>query len=302
MQMPKYGEVYKCVLQALEGCDLVSNKDLCDVIAKRLGMSDELRAIAYASNRKNIFDSRVMWARTYLKTAGLLEVPASGFSRITEEGKKVLAENPYVLNNAYLSRYDSFRAFMKGQAAYMDADVVLRTNESMDDTPEERIDAAFSQINAALRGEILVEVMRLSPSFFERLVVTLLEKMGYGGMLEGAGTVTQPSNDGGIDGILKEDKLGFSNIYIQAKRYAHDKTVGRPEIQTFIGAIANKSGKGLFVTTGTFTDRAKHCAKENHIVLIDGDRLAELMIEYGVGVSTVRNYKMKQLDTDFFKE
>ena len=144
--------------------------------------------------------------------------------------------------------------------------------------------------------------MNREPAFFEWLVVKLLEKMGYGGSLEGAGTVTRLSGDDGIDGIIREDKLGFSNIFIQAKRYALDRTVNKPDIQGFVGAIANKAGKGLFITTARFSDGAKQCARENHIVLIDGEKLTSLMIEYGVGVSTIQTYEVKKLDSDFFTD
>jgi restriction system protein len=145
--------------------------------------------------------------------------------------------------------------------------------------------------------------MSQPPAFFEDMVVKLLVKMGYGGSLgDEAGQVTKLSNDEGIDGVIREDKLGFSNIYIQAKRWNPDKTVNRPDVQAFVGAIANKAGKGLFITTATFSDGAKQCAKENHIVLIDSNRLTSLMIEYGVGVSTTQTYEIRKIDSDFFTE
>jgi len=302
MSIPKHYELYKEVLQVLENGDTVSNKELPNAVAKRIGISDANRAVKYSSGNGYVFNDRVIWARTYLKAAGLLEIPSRGFSKITEEGKKVLAENLITLDNAYLSKYESFRQFYKGRTTNTETNSTLSSNEATDETPEERINSAFSQINSALREDILVEIMNQDPAFFERLVVKLLEKMGYGGLLEGAGTVTTFTNDGGIDGIIREDKLGFSNIYIQAKRFARDKTIDRPKIQTFVGAIANKAGKGLFVTTATFTEGAKQCAKENHIVLIDGDKLADLMIEHNVGVSTLRAYEVKRLDSDFFAE
>jgi restriction system protein len=161
---------------------------------------------------------------------------------------------------------------------------------------------AFSEINSELKSEILNEIMMQEPAFFERLVVKLLIKMGYGGSLNGKGIVTPPSNDEGIDGIIREDKLGFSNIFIQAKRYAIESTIGRPDIQAFVGAIARREGKGLFITTGKFTSNAREYAKNNHIVLVDGNDLADLMIEYNLGVSTVHDYEIKRIDTDFFDE
>jgi len=302
MSIPKHYELYQDVLRVLENGDTVSNKELPNAVANRIGISDASRAVEYSSGNGYVFNDRVLWARTYLKAAGLLEIPNRGFSKITEEGKRVLSENLETLDNAYLLKYESFRQFYKGKTVNTEIDNAISSNVTTDETPEERINSAFSQINSALREDILVEIMNQDSTFFERLVVKLLEKMGYGGLLEGAGTVTQRSNDGGIDGIIREDKLGFSNIYIQVKRFSRDKTIDRPKIQTFVGAIANKAGKGLFVTTTTFTEGAKQCAKENHIVLIDGDQLADLMIEHNVGVSTLRTYEVKRLDSDFFTE
>jgi restriction system protein len=165
------------------------------------------------------------------------------------------------------------------------------------------MEGAFSEINFSLGDELLTEIMSQPPEFFERLVVKLLVKMGYGGLLgDSAGQTTKLSGDEGIDGVIREDKLGFSNIYIQAKRWNVSRIVNRPDIQAFVGAIANKAGKGLFITTAAFSDGAKQCARENHLVLIDGNRLASLMIEYGVGVSVIQTYEIKKIDSDFFAE
>ena len=213
----------------------------------------------------------------------------------------MLKENPQPFNTAYLrNNYESVRIFLGQKSKGSNVDV--GEEEHQEQTPQERMDAAFSQINAVLKNELLNEIMGLSPTFFEHLVLKLLEKMGYGGLLDGEGLVTARSGDGGIDGIIREDKLGFSNIYFQAKRYSLEKTVNTPDVQGFVGAIANKNGKGLFVTSAKFSSGAQKYAKESHIVLVDGDRLADLMIEYGVGVSTLQTYEIKKLDSDFFAE
>ena len=300
VSIPKHYELYREVLQSLETGGVRSITEIRDFVAEQKNVSEEDRTIPLKSGRRLMFDDRVYWARTYLKAAGFIDYPKRGFTQITDEGKKVLNENPQPLDTAYLSKYESFRAFV-GSKPKDDAGEAAE-DDRMEQTPQERMDSSFSQINSVLSGEILGEIMALSPTFFEWLVVRLLEQMGYGGSLDGAGVVTPRSGDDGIDGIIREDKLGFSNIYIQAKRYALDRTVNKPELQGFVGAIANKAGKGLFITTAKFSDGARQCAKENHIVLVDGDKLAELMIEYGVGVSTIQTYEIKKLDSDFFAE
>lgn len=199
---------------------------------------------------------------------------------------------PDVLDNEFLMNYRSFQDFLK-RSSKASSNVAIPENgrsvKQQEATPEEMLESAFSQMKTSLGDELLDEIMKQSPQFFEKIVVKLLLKMGYGDSLEESGFVTQTSRDEGIDGIIREDKLGFGNIYIQAKRYT-DKTIGRPEIQAFVGAIANKAGKGLFITTAKFSEGAVKTAKENHIVLIDGEKLTSLMIEYDVGVSVVQTY------------
>jgi len=301
MAVPKHYELFIDVLNALDKNGVLSNAQLYDAVAEIRELSAEDRAVLLKNTSVTVFNNRVGWAKTYLKAAGLVAYPKRGYSQITDEGRKVLIENPQPFNVAYLrNNYESAREFLGIKSKDETPDI--SEVEQQDQTPQERMDEAFTQINSVLKGEILNEVMSLSPAFFERLVVKLLEKMGYGGLLDGEGVVTSRSNDEGIDGIIREDKLGFSNIYIQAKRYGLDKTVSRADVQGFVGAIANKSGKGLFITTAKFTSGAIQCAKDNHIVLVDGDKLAELMIDYGVGVSTIQTYEIKRLDSDFFIE
>lgn len=217
--------------------------------------------------------------------------------------------NPPVVDNTYLERYDSFKQFVSAQVTSgngQQPQSVTGADDLSGQTPQDALDAAYQQINQALADDILSEIMRQQPGFFERLVVQLLENMGYGGSVENAGQVVGKSGDEGIDGIIREDKLGFSLIYIQAKRWDRNTSIGRPEIQKFVGALAGQgASKGLFITTAQFTNEAREYAKKQHttkVVLVDGEALANLMIEYNVGVSTQAGYQIKQLDSDFFSE
>jgi restriction system protein len=301
MAMPKYHEIYNEILTAVADGKTHDIESVRTSVARQKGVSDEERLILLASGTRPVFDDRVGWARTYLKAAELIEYPSRGKTCITSIGKALIESNPPRIDNDYLEQYDSFKEFRarsKSGEKVSDAGTI----EDMS-TPTERMQSAFAEINDSLADELLAEIMSQSPTFFEQAIIKLLVKMGYGGGNEGAGIVTPASGDGGIDGIIREDKLGFSNIYVQAKRYDRNSTVGRPEIQKFIGAIAEyKNKKGLFVTTAKFTGEAKRTAEASQIVLIDGERLAKLMIEYGVGVSTVQTLEIKRVDSDFFSE
>ncbi|MDR0498528.1 MAG: restriction endonuclease [Holophagales bacterium] len=304
MAIPKYHEIYKEILIALSDGDIHSIDSVRNSVADQKGVTASERTILLDSGTRPVFDDRIGWARTYLKAAGLVDYPRRGFTRITEEGKSVLTANPTLIDNAFLRKYESFCEFNLREKPNASATMKSVINDTQDNTtPTERMGIAFAEINSSLGDEILSEIMSQSPRFFEILVVKLLVKMGYGGALgDNAGQVTPISGDDGIDGFIREDKLGFSNIYIQAKRWNIERTVNRPDIQAFVGAIANKAGKGLFITTASFSDGAKQCARENHVVLIDGNRLTTLMIEYGIGVSTTQTYEIKKLDSDFFTD
>jgi restriction system protein len=299
--MPKYDEIYNEILTAIADGEICDIESIRVSVARQKGVSAEERKLLLESGARPVFDDRVGWARTYLKAAGLIEYPSRGKTRITSAGKSLIESDPSRIDNNYLNQYDSFKKFR----ARSKGDKGIDASGTAEDTstPTERMQSAFSEINDSLADELLAEIMNQTSSFFEQLVVKLLVKMGYGGGNEGAGIVTPISGDGGIDGIIREDKLGFSNIFIQAKRYEMDNTVSRPEIQKFIGAIAEyKNKKGLFVTTAKFSAEAKKSAEASQIVLIDGERLAKLMIEYGVGVSTAQTLEIKKIDSDFFSE
>ncbi len=267
-----------------------------------MSVTEEEQKRLLPSGKQAIFVNRFGWTRTYLKKAGLLESPSRGVFVITADGSKLLAENPAVINDDLLMRYESFRLFKSPNANGNDSPVA----DSTEDTPQDQIDNAFKMINTNLADELLSEIMKQQPSFFEALVVKLLEKMGYGGSLKDAGTVVGQSGDEGIDGIIREDKLGFNLIYIQAKRWDISKSIGRPEIQKFVGALAGQGAtKGLFITTAQFSNEALAYAKKQHttkVILVDGVMLTNLMIEYNLGVSTETVYEIKRIDTDFFSD
>ena len=302
MALPKYDEIYPYLLTCLSDGTSHTAKELQGQVAALMGVTDEERKQMLPSGRQPVFSNRFGWAATYLKKAGLIESPSRGVYILTDAGKHALSVPPHEINNHFLEQYDSFLEF-NGKLASSSESASTILSESKQ-TPQNTLDLAYAEIKEALADEVLSEVLKQSPSFFEMLVVTLLEKMGYGGSQEDPGTVVGQTGDEGIDGIIREDKLGFNSIYIQAKRWERDKTVGRPEIQKFVGALAGQgANKGLFITTAQFTKEARIYAEKQHttkVVLVDGTMLAKLMIEYDLGVSTEAVYKLKHLDTDFF--
>lgn len=251
-----------------------------------------------------MFASRVGWACTYLKKAGLLIATRRGFFQITARGENVLREKLKHIDNEFLDRFSEFREFRtrgKKDASKQPSTELLVAAAGV---PEEVIAAQYELQRKALAAQLLDTVKSASPQFFERLVVTLLVKMGYGGTLQDAGTAIGRSGDGGVDGVIKEDMLGLDTIYLQAKRWG-DKPVGSPQIDQFAGALQKKKAhKGVFITTSAFTGDALRSVSEYsaRIVLIDGQRLAELMIDHDVGVSVTTNYQLKRIDSDFFDE
>ncbi len=306
MAVPKFFEFFETFLKALSDGELHPAKEVRQFIAQEMNLSEDDLAEMLPSKRQSTFDNRVAWARTYMDRAGLIETPSRGQYRITEEGKKALASGK-TIDLKYLEQYKSFTEFHTVNPGEPDQG----GNTSAEDTAEEKspmeiLDDAFKKVNATLAGELMTEVMKLTPGDFEKLVVKLLLKMGYGNGIDDAGYVTQLSGDGGIDGIIKEDQLGFSSIYIQAKQWAPDRSVDRPEIQKFAGALqGERASKGLFITTARFSDGAKKYAENLHasnIVLIDGNALMGLMIRNNLGVSTEQVYEVKRIDSDFFSD
>lgn len=309
--------MYKEFLEAISDGELHKIGKIRDTLASVFNVSKEERKELLPSGKQPLFNNRVNWTSSYLKQAGLVQNPSRGVYHITDSGKRVLAEQIPKIDNNFLMRFDSFKNFLsRGDSAAANSDInmsVAKTNGSFiqqsatsSESPQDILDGAYNKIKATLIDDVLSEIMKQSPTFFEHLVVNLLTQMGYGGSLKDAGTVTRSTGDEGIDGIIREDKLGFNLIYIQAKRWDRNSTVGRPELQKFVGALAGQGAmKGLFITTAQFTKEAVEYANKQHttkIILIDGISLAELMIEYNVGVSVEVTYSIKRIDSDFFDD
>lgn len=280
------------------------NRELIELLAVQFNLTDDERKEMLASGTQPIFDNRVGWAKTYLKKAGLLDSPKRAIFVISDLGRKTLSEKPEAIDANYLKKFDSFLDFQNLSRVGNDNDSTI--NKSIEEiTPEENLENSYQRLRISLAAELLNKVLELSPSFFERLVVELLVKMGYGGSIKDAGRAIGKSGDEGIDGTIYEDKLGLDIIYVQAKRWNLGNTVGRPEIQKFVGALAGQGAKkGVFITTSSFTREAKDYAPRNDtkIVLIDGEQLSQLMIDYNIGCSTHQNYEIKKLDLDYFDE
>lgn len=311
MAIPRYSDLFRTVLDALKDGATHHWKACVQHTCDVKSLSEAERNQMHASGRGRVLDNRVHWAITYVKQAGLIESPTRGYVRLTDEGARVQADQSISLDESFLTKYDSFRAFRQRRKENIPSGILdSQTKTEQEETADVRMDDAFDEINRALESELLDEIMRKKDAkdygFFESLVVDLVKAMGYGSHLENPGYVTPLSCDGGIDGIVAEDKLGFNKIYIQAKCWALDSTVGAPDIQQFMGALtSNGANKGLFITTGKFSTPARRIADMPHdkkLVLIDGSHLAKLMIEYGIGVSPVRTYVVKRIDSDYFNE
>jgi restriction system protein len=268
----------------------------------RFGVSEAEAKQLLPSGRQPVFMNRVAWAKVYLAHAGLLDTPQRGRFRISEKGKKALADAPERITIAYLQRYPEFAAF-RSTARSQRSTVVEVSIESEGQTPEEVLEAAQARLRTDLAADLLDRVKKCSPEFFERLVVELLLKMGYGGSREEAGEAIGSAGDEGIDGVINEDRLGLDTIYLQAKRW--ESTVGRPEIHKFVGALHGKRArKGVFITTSSFSKEALEYVKniDSKVVLIDGRQLAEFMIDFNVGVDSVASYDVKRVVLDYFDE
>lgn len=306
MAIPDYESLMQPLLQRLNDGRVRLIKEVVAELADDHALTAEERAQLLPSGGTLTFASRVGWAKTYLKKAGLVTQPKRGFVQITDAGRIALSQDAGQINTKYLERFESFQAF---RSAGKDS---LNTNGSVvlplvplqvELTPDEIMEAAHARSLAALADEVLDRVKSCPPEFFERLVVRLLIQMGYGGSKAEAGRAVGKSGDGGIDGIINEDRLGLDAIYLQAKRW--EGVVGRPEIMKFVGALAGqRATKGVFITTSWFTQEAKDYAASSQykVVLIDGSRLADLMIEHNLGVSVVASYHLKRVDSDFFAD
>ena len=279
--------------------------DVIEPIAAEFSLSDQEKEALLPSGKQEILNNRIHWAKFYLTKAGLLSSPGRGRFVATEEGKRLLASRPERIDVTLLQSYPSFQDFYK-----VERETRNQPNGDPEDkvarpatTPVEQIEAAYQTLQKALRGDLLERIAQNSPSFFERLIVDLLIAMGYGGSRLNAASQLGRSGDGGVDGVINEDRLGLDRVYVQAKRYASSNGVGRPDVQAFVGSLVGLgASKGVFVTTSTFSPQAREFVQHlsQRVILIDGQSLADLMIEHGVGVRTNRTIDFKRLDEDFF--
>ncbi|NDC39822.1 MAG: restriction endonuclease [Proteobacteria bacterium] len=285
-----------------------SLRDAAEAIIKSFALTSEEVGQLLPSRTQPIIYNRVGWARTYLSKAGALHQTRRGFFAITERGREILASTPTAITVKYLSQFPEFNAFKS--LRHERGEIPERLEEGSSDdasemTPEEVLESAFNKLQSQLTDDLLENILGASAIFFENLVLDLLVAMGYGGNRRDAAQATKRSGDDGIDGMIKEDRLGLDVIYVQAKRWARDRTVGRPEIQQFAGSLqGNRARKGIFITTAGFSRDAREFVErvDSKIVLVDGPALASLMIENNVGVSNQATYSLKRIDSDYFQE
>jgi len=278
-------------------------KDAVEAIAVEFQLTPEERhELLPSSSRTTLFYNRLAWAKTHMTMAGLLQAPRRGVFCITQRGRDLLGRQLARIDLQTLQQFPEYERARRGDSQ-ASAENVVQVVTASELTPEETIERAHLSLRNDLSRELLESIMQCSPAFFELLIIKLMIKMGYGGSREEAGKAVGRSGDGGIDGVINEDRLGLDAIYLQAKRWTN--VVGRPEIQQFVGALAGqRANKGVFIATSRFTQDAKDYAANSQykVVLIDGERLADLMIEHDLGVSVAATYQLKRIDSDFFTE
>lgn len=298
MTIPSFQEITLPLLECSADGKVRSLASVRAELAVHFGLTEAEQTELLPSGRQGRFANRVAWAKVYLQRAGVFSSPGRGQFQITSRGREILASPPVILDIKYLERYPEFREFRSRPPETVT--VPVEATES--GTPEETLDAAYQNIRASLASELIERVKAGTPRFFELLVIELLLKMGYG-RAGGSGEAIGRSGDEGIDGIIAEDRLGLEMVYLQAKRW--DGTVGRPEIQKFVGALhGRRAKKGVFITTGSFSSEALNYVRtiDPRVALIDGAQLAQFMIDYNVGVAPDRSYDVKKIDSDYFEE
>ncbi len=304
MPIPDFQSIMLPLLKLCSDGKEHTNREAIETLSREFRLSPEEQKQLLPSGKQRIFDNRVAWARAYMKMALLLENTRRGVFRITARGRQVLGEAPEAINLAYLRRFPEYLATRSSQQNHQEADASTSAYDVQENgTPRERLEEAYMVLRDSLAEELLVQLKSSPPSFFEKIVVDVLVKMGYGGSIKDAGQAIGGSGDEGIDGTIKEDRLGLDIIYIQAKRW--ETTVSRPEIQKFAGALQGKRArKGIFITTSDFSKSAHEfvLAIDSKIILIDGKQLVGFMIDFGVGVATDVVYELKRLDSDYFEE
>ena len=308
MAIPDYQALMLPVLRlAADGEQRVV--DVLDRIADAFGLSADERNALLPSGRQRVLHNRIHWAKFYMTKAGLISSTERGRFTATKMGKDVLATHPSRIDVSVLMKQPEFREFYKregrgesGASEAFTSDTLIKPETT---TPEEQIEAAFQSLQGTLRADLLERIAKNSPMFFEQLIIDLLVAMGYGGSHKDAALQLGRSGDGGVDGVINEDRLGLDRVYVQAKRYASGNAVGRPDVQAFVGSLVGLGAtKGVFVTTSTFSAQARDFVQHlsQRVILLDGANLADLMIEHGVGVRTSRSIDFRRLDEDFFLE
>lgn len=302
MAIPKHDEIRVPIMKLLKQNGTMKLRDFIEPLSIHFGLTDKEVNEMYPSGNGHIFYDRISWALSYLNMAGLLDKPKRGMYKINDSGINLL-KNPKKVDNyieQQLEKREPTRQKKKTTEEQLKID-----DSSSELTPQEKLYSSFSNIKKSVYTEILNTILTKTPTAFEKLVVLLLQKMGYGGEIENSGLVTKVSNDGGIDGIIKEDVLGLGRIHIQAKRYKIDNSIGREEIQKFVGALAvAQSNKGVFITTSYYSKGAIEYANNLNgsttLVLIDGKQLAEYIYDYGLGMQVEQTIEIKKLDADFW--
>lgn len=309
MAVPEFNEIKAPAMRFFADGKPHRVSEVYDVLAKHFNLTEQDLNEVLPSGTQRRWHNRANWACYDLFRAGLLERPKRGLYVITETGRKVAEQKPKLIDRDFLMQFPQFVEFAQASGPKKEVkDDTVKTDQETDSvtkskTPEELIGSAYEELHSTLRNEVLDLVKKMDPFLFEHLVIDLLVAMGYGGSREEAARVTKQSGDEGIDGVINEDRLGLDVIYVQAKRW--QETVGRKEIQSFVGALAGKKAqKGVFITTSGFKSTATEYAKDVHqkVILIDGERLADLMIEHNIGVSPFHSYEIKHIDSDYFDQ
>jgi restriction system protein len=298
MPIPDFQTIMLPLLRHLNDGKEHTNQETTEAMIREFHLTDTEVEQLLPSGKQTTFNNRVAWAKAHFKKAGVVEAPSRGVYRITDRGRELLQTKPTRIDLRLLDQYPGHREFHSAPTVKT---VSTETEDSSNLTPEEHLAIGYQDLRETLAAELLTNVKDSPPDFFEQLVIDLLIAMGYGGSRQDAGRAVGKSGDGGIDGVINEDRLGLDAIYLQAKRW--EGTVGRPEIQKFAGALqGQRARKGVFITTSSFTQEARSFVSniESKIVLIDGAQLADLMIDYGVGVTTVETYLVKRMDSDYF--
>lgn len=311
MAVPDFQSLMLPVLKATADGE-IGSADLRKRVAQAIGLTPEDLAEMLASGRQSRFTNRNSWATIFLRRAGLIERTQRGVNRITDEGRRALAENPSRIDMRYLERFPSYVEWRRRSNADTEAETGRSiaagdsaVSASSSETPEEQIDRSHKALLAALETDLLDRILSMSPAFFENLIVELLIAMGYGGGRAEMGKAVGRAGDSGIDGTIKEDALGLDVVYMQAKRYAPENSIGRPEVQGFAGSLDGvRATKGIFITTSSFTANAREFADKisKRIILIDGAELARLMVSHNVGVRVRSTYEIKKVDEDYFSD